>query len=230
MLKNWICILLIGLNLLGKAQKEDSILIIPSFITPDGEFDDDKASAIENRIQYSALVDLTKDYKNQISILLYTPKVKVDTITFGFDLKEPNTNLISFVEPYINNLKVFSINGKELPLLRNDSNTWTIANAKQLGYIIYMVKDSSINNASLNYYSLNSFQFNEKYLLNLYSIFGYIEGVKNIIYEISITKPDFLDATSAVLPKKNIAQIDKFTFPNYSKLASNTITYSILKK
>lgn len=153
--------------------------------------------------------------KNQLTYIL--PKVVPGTysnLEFAQFLKEP---------------AAYDSDGNSLPITIEADKQVTISNAAKLAKFEYWIDDSFDGKPTTQIFEPGgtSFEKDTVFLLNLFGVIGYFDGVKeNIPYEVSIAHPNFLYGSTALDRKSTSETLDIYTAKNYDHLADNPILYS----
>jgi len=150
------------------------------------------------------------------------------------------TYSVSDFGKYVDNFKAIDYKGNELEVTKVDTNTWTIANAKELDKITYLVndtfdiektggigKDTPFSPAGTNLEPNN-------YVLNLHGFIGYFDSLKNNQYKLDVTAASEFKRTSALQNVSSKASTDgkntttSYFAPRYFDITDNPMMYGNL--
>lgn len=179
--------------------------------------------------QYRYSVDLNNVKDDKLSISLTTPVVKSKEILFRFPKILPGTYMISDFGRFIQNFKALDNAGRSLPVARIDSNSWKISNANRLHRITYDIEDTWDTEKPNEIYSMagTNIETNKNFVLNTPGFFGYLEGMRNTSFIISITKPAGFYGSTALVPLETSSTNDVFSVKNIDELYDSPIMYNI---
>ena len=173
------------------------------------------------------LVDI-KDDKVQVNI---SPlNIDKDEIVFYIPQIVPGTYEYSNFGRFVENLQAFNKKGALLPLKSIDKNSWKISNATTLSRLSYMVNDTFDGPDGGNeIYPMGgtNFKKDETFLLNLHSMVGYFEGMKEVPYRLSINSPKNLKAFTSLPFISKSDSLDVFFAKRYFHIIDNPILYSV---
>jgi predicted metalloprotease with PDZ domain len=182
----------------------------------------------QNSYQYS--VDLTKTDNDQLAVTLLTPKVKTSTIVFYMPKIVPGTYTNSNFGKFVRNVKAFDKAGKALPVKAEaDSNSWKILKANTLYKIEYNVEDSWDATFKHGVYEMagTNFEENKNFVINTCGVFGYLDGMKKLPFELNFTKPDSFYGSSGLVVKSTSSTKDVFVCNNADHLYDSPIMFCI---
>ena len=177
-------------------------------------------------------IDLVKVDQDRVLVTLNPGAFSSDLINFYIPKTVPGTYSLDNYGQYIEDFKAFDYKGEELQVTQSDSNSWSIATASNLDKISYYVNDTfdQENSSSEAVFSPagTNIKAGENYMLNLHGFVGYFEGLKEIPYEIIISVPEGLTATTS-LPQATMSageSGDKFLAARYFEVIDNPIMYA----
>jgi predicted metalloprotease with PDZ domain len=129
---------------------------------------------------------------------------------------------------YVHNLAAFDKAGKSLPVKKYNDNGWTIQKANTIYRLSYQVEDTWDATIDNKVYSMcgTSFESGKNFVLNTPGIFGYFEGLRNHLFELSFTKPDGFYGATGLVPSSTSATKDLFVCRNADQLYDSPIMYS----
>ncbi len=182
----------------------------------------------QNSYQYS--VDITKVDNDELSVTLITPKVKKASIIFYMPKIVPGTYTNSDFGKFVHNVKAFDKAGKALPVKQQaDSNAWKIDKASTLYKIEYKVEDSWDASFKHGVYEMagTNFEANKNFVFNTCGIFGYLDGMKKMRFELNITKPEGFYGSSGLVAQSTSSTKDVFICDNADHLYDSPIMFCI---
>ncbi|MBJ6369033.1 M61 family metallopeptidase [Snuella sedimenti] len=153
---------------------------------------------IETTIRLDQVVD------DKAPVTIDPGRFTVETVTYHLPKVIQGTYSVSDFGKYIEAFKAYDYKGNEMEVTKNDTNSWTIANAKKLDKITYLVNDTydleveggiggeqPFSPAGTNIEPNN-------YVLNLHGFIGYFDVLKNNQYKLDVTAPSNFARTSAL--------------------------------
>lgn len=185
------------------------------------------AFAQKQNKSYQYSTDLTAVKDDKISVELITPKVKSEEIEFQMPKMVPGTYAIYDFGRLLSDFKAFDQKGNPLTIEKMDDNRWKIKNAKKLFKITYSVEDSfdsQLKNMMFEPAGTN-FEPNENFVLNTFGVFGYLENMKEMPFDINIKRPANMYGATALV-NKGKDNTDKFVTENYFNLSDMPIMYA----
>lgn len=185
------------------------------------------SAAAQQVYQYS--VDLTKLKDDKLEVELIAPAITQKEIHFYLPKIVPGTYMNSNYGKYVQNLKAFNKAGKALPVEKYGDNGWTIKSAAQVYKVTYTVEDTWDATIDNKVYSMcgTSFEAGKNFILNTPGIFGYFEGMKQLGFNLSFTKPAGFYAATGLVPTLTNSNTDVFTCANADHLYDSPIMYSL---
>jgi predicted metalloprotease with PDZ domain len=181
----------------------------------------------QNSYQYS--VDLNAISNDQVSVSLVTPKLTTPTATFSFPKIIPGTYAISDYGKFISNVKAFDKNGKALTVTKLNDNQWKIANATSLAKVTYTVDDVYDTDIKHGIYPMAATNIEEGKNLVVHppGVFGFFEGLTKLPFEVNISKPKELYASTSLSPVASTPTSDAFRVDNVDQLYDAPIMYTV---
>ena len=182
----------------------------------------------QDKYQYS--VNLTKTDNDQLTIALLTPKTNAASIIFYMPKIVPGTYTNSNFGKFVHNVKAYNKAGKELTVTQTpDSNGWKIDKAYALYKIEYSVEDSWDASFKHGVYEMagTNFEADKNFVLNTCGIFGYLDGLKKLQFELNIKKPAGFYGSSGLVAKSTSETQDVFVCDNADHLYDSPIMFCI---
>ena len=181
----------------------------------------------QSNYQYS--VDLNKLENDGLNVELKTPQVKTATAVFSIPKIIPGTYTIADYGKFISNVKAFDKAGKSLTVTKLNENQWKISNATRLHKITYRVDDIYDAEQKHNIYPMAATNFEEgkNIVLNMPGVFGFIEGLRDIPFHISLEKPAQFYASTSLKPVSSSSTNDVFEATGVDALYDYPIMYTV---
>jgi predicted metalloprotease with PDZ domain len=158
-----------------------------------------------DRATIQTSLDLKNVVDDKVMVTVDPGAFTSDEVSFYIPKTVPGTYSTDNYGQYIEDLKALDYDGKELAVSKDDENTWTISNGKNLDKLTYSVNDTydteaTTENAVFSPAGTNILK-DENFMLNLHGFIGYFKDLKEVPYEIAITAPENLKPTTT-LPMK----------------------------
>jgi predicted metalloprotease with PDZ domain len=179
--------------------------------------------------KYSFSLDLNKTNDDLLQITLETPKITTDKTIYIIPKIVPGTYSIYDFGQYVLDLEAFDKDGRALSVTTLDKNRWEIDDAKKLAKISYWVEDTwdaEVEELVFEPGGTN-IETGENIVLNNHGFFGYFDGMKNLEYELNITRPADFYGSTGLLTGTTDGNVDKFTTLNYMDLVDAPIMYNV---
>ncbi|WP_298498454.1 peptidase M61 [uncultured Algibacter sp.] len=183
------------------------------------------------------LVNISDD---KAPVTINPGRFTTETVTYRLPRVVQGTYSVSDFGKYIDDFKAFDYKGNEMAVNKTDTNTWTIANAKQLDKITYLVNDTfdieeeggigkeePFSPAGTNLEPNN-------YVLNLHGFIGYFDSLKNNQYKLDVTAASDFVRTSALQNVSSKVSDDgkttttSYIAPRYFDITDNPMMYGNL--
>ena len=181
----------------------------------------------QNDYQYS--IDLNKISSDLLQVELVTPEIKEKTIIYNMPKIVPGTYHIYDFGQYVMDFEAFDKTGLALSVNRLDHNRWEITGANELAKISYWVEDTwdaAVDELVFEPGGTN-IEKNENIVLNNHGFFGYFDGMKNLPYQISVTRPDNFYGSTGLSSIETKGNVDIFSTSNYMDLVDSPIMYNV---
>ena len=175
-------------------------------------------------------IDLVNVKDDKVLVSLDPGAITSDEINFYIPKTVPGTYSTDNYGKYIEGLKAFDYDGKELAVSKSDENTWNITGARGLDKISYYVNDTYDSEGEQEEAVFSPAGTNilagENFMLNLHGFVGYFDGLKEVPYALNIKVPEGLSATTS-LKKRVDATVDADTYlaDRYFDVIDNPIQY-----
>ncbi len=191
-----------------------------------------KTLVLADKTPIAVHMDLKNVTDDKVMVSVDPGAFTTETVSFMIPKTVPGTYSTDNYGKYIEGLKALDYNGKELAVSKSDDNTWNISNGKTLDKITYYVNDTYDSEGEQEEAVFSPAGTNilagKNYMLNLHGFVGYFNGLKEVPYELTISKPATMEATTS-LSKKAVptdSDVDTFTADRYFDVIDNPIQYA----
>lgn len=178
---------------------------------------------------YKYSIDLTQVENDQLKVFLETPPVTQKKINFWMPKIIPGTYRESNYGRFISEVTALDKKGKQLPVKQLSDNSWEIEKADKLAKISYTVDDIFDADFEHNIFMMAASNIEEgkNYVIQSPAFFGYLEGKKNLPFEVSITKPSNFYGSTALIPTFTSSEKDIYKTRDYDHLIDSPFMYNI---
>ncbi|MDI1304540.1 MAG: peptidase M61 [bacterium] len=174
------------------------------------------------------------DIKNdKVMVTVNAPSISTDEITYHIPKTVPGTYSEDNYGRYIDDLKAYDTKGNLLVVKKTDTNSWSIANAKTLDKITYLVNDSFDTETGKKFGDDEIFSpagsnidAGKNIMLNTHCFVGYFTNYMSIPYEVTISHPATLWGATSMTDLDASITNDKFITSRYAELVENPIMYA----
>jgi predicted metalloprotease with PDZ domain len=187
--------------------------------------------AVKSEIQVAINLNEIKDDK--VLVTINAPSITTNEITYRIPKTVPGTYSEDNYGRFIDDLKAFDEKGNLLVVKKIDENSWSITNAKTLQKITYLVNDSFDTEKGGDFGGEDVFSpagsnilAGENILLNTHCFVGYFTNFMTIPYNVTISHPETLWASTSMTDQDASATSDTFITSRYAELVENPIMYS----
>lgn len=174
-------------------------------------------------------IDLKNVKDDKVMVTITPPAINTKTTTFYIPKIVPGTYSDDNYGSFIEGFKAYDTKGKELAVTKPDVNSWTIANAKKLAKITYLVNDTYDTEGQDMHDVFSPAGTNispNNYMLNNHGFVGYFDGMGEVPYTVSISHPAALWGATSLIDSDASNENDVFTVARYAELVDNPIMYS----
>ena len=178
--------------------------------------------------EYSYFVDLTKVKNDKIEVKLIPPSIKETKAIFMFPAIVPGTYAVYNFGRFISDFKVIGKDGKEIPFVKENADTYIIENPQSIANISYLVEDTWDTKLKKDFVfepGGTNIQENKNYILNNHGFFGYFKDYVNLNFKIEITKPEGFYASTGLTNLLSGATKDIINVVDYHDLVDSPIMY-----
>jgi predicted metalloprotease with PDZ domain len=180
-----------------------------------------------------AIIDLNNIQDDRVMVTMTPPKIDKNEVTFQIPKTVPGTYSSDNYGKYIDELKAYDKNGKELTVAKVDENTWKISNSKALAKVTYYVNDTYDTEKGGGFGKEDVFSpagtnilAGKNFVLNNHSFVGYFDGKTEVKYSITINHPAGLVGSTSLEDSDNSNSVDVFNVSRYFDVTDNPIMYS----
>lgn len=179
----------------------------------------------QNKYRYTA--DLANINNDKVEIKLLVPTIKEITVIFSFPKVIPGSysekNFGKFIEDFTATTK----DGKKLAVNKINENQYQINESDQLYALAYKVNDTwdMPNDDFVFQPGGSNIEAGSNIVLNNHAFFGYFEGYKMLPFEIEVTKPAEMFASTHLPVERKSETKDLLIAQNYVYLADNPVFY-----
>tara|TARA_R110000868_G_scaffold23657_4_gene94862 strand:+ start:680 stop:2539 length:1860 start_codon:yes stop_codon:yes gene_type:complete len=178
-------------------------------------------------------INLNEINDDKVLVTVQAPAINVNEITYHIPKTVPGTYSEDNYGKFINDLKAFDKKGNLLAVKKTDDNSWSIANAKTLDKITYLVNDSFDTEKGGKFGGDDVFSpagsnilVGENIMLNTHCFVGYFTNFMTIPYNVTISHPEALWGSTSMTDQDPSATSDTFITSRYAELVENPIMYS----
>jgi len=179
--------------------------------------------------EYKYSIDLTNVNNDKLSVQLETPSVSQKTINFWMPRIIPGTYRESNYGRFISEVKALDKKGKPLPVKQLSDNSWEISKADKLSRITYTVDDIFDADFEHNIFMMaaSNIEQNRNFVIQSPAFFGYLEGKKNLPFEVNITKPVNFYGSTGLIPTFTSPEKDIYKTRDYDQLIDSPFMYNV---
>jgi predicted metalloprotease with PDZ domain len=190
-------------------------------------------SVISSKNEVQVSINLAEIKNDKVLVTVNPPTILTDKITYHLPKMVPGTYSEDNFGKYIEDLKAFDIKGNSLEVKKLDENSWSIANAKTLDKITYLVNDTYDIETGKGFGSDDIFSpsgsnidAGKNVMLNTHCFVGYFTNYMAIPYKLTVVHPAKLWGATSMIDEDSSATTDLFVNSRYSELVENPIMYS----
>lgn len=183
-------------------------------------------------------INLNKVVNDQVPVIINPGRFTVDNVTYRLPRVIQGTYAVSNFGSFVGDFNAYNYKGEEMPVVKIDDNSWTVANAKELDKIVYYVNDTFDIEKSGELptpYSMAGTNIEpDNYVLNLHGFIGYFDSLKNNQYKLEVTGPVDFVRTSALQQTGSKTSDDgkslttSYFAPRYFDITDNPMMYGNL--
>jgi len=191
------------------------------------------SSVASSKEEVQVNINLNEIKDDKVLVTVKSPKIKTDEITYHIPKTVPGTYSEDNFGKYIDDLKAFDKKGNLLTVKKTDENSWSIANAKNLDKITYLVNDTFDTEKGRGFGSEDIFSpcgsnidAGKNVMLNTHCFVGYFTDYMSVPYQLTVLHPAGLWGATSMIDKDSTATNDLFVTSRYAELVENPIMYS----
>ncbi|MEQ8926213.1 MAG: peptidase M61 [Fulvivirga sp.] len=180
----------------------------------------------QNSYQYNINLNSIED--DSLFVEVIVPRIQSkNEIKFHFASIIPGVYSESNYGRLVGSFKPYDKKNNLLKFQKEGPNTWIIEEASKLVKITYRVSDTYDLSSSPQVFPPAGTNFEESnVILNAQGYVGFLEGYKNVSFNINITKPDHYYGITGLIDSNESKKIDTYSTSNYDLLVDSPIMYS----
>jgi predicted metalloprotease with PDZ domain len=188
--------------------------------------------------KYTITLDLNNISNDRIRVTVVPPHINDREIRYVMPAYIPGSYYKKDFGRFISDMLVVTKSGNSLDIRKEGENLFIIRNKgeEEIAKIEYFISDSwdmekpssAMSDDEFNYVFQpggTNISAGQNIVINHYGFFGYIDGHKDLPYELIIQKPASMYGSSTLPRKKGTPTKDYFLAENYTKLVDNPIMY-----
>lgn len=190
-------------------------------------------AAISQKNEVQVSINLSEIKNDKVLVTVNPPSILTDKITYHLPKMVPGTYSEDNFGKYIEDLKAFDVKGNLLEIKKLDENSWSIANAKTLDKITYLVNDTYDIETGKGFGSDDIFSpsgsnidAGKNVMLNTHCFVGYFTNYMAVPYKLTVLHPAKFWGATSMIDEDSSATTDLFVTSRYSELVENPIMYS----
>jgi predicted metalloprotease with PDZ domain len=178
-------------------------------------------------------INLNDVKDDKVLVTVTAPKISTDEVTYSIPKTVPGTYSEDNYGKFIDDLKAYDSKGNLLTVKKLDDNTWSIANAKTLKTITYLVNDTfdiekgtGFGNDDVFSPAGTNINAGVNFMINTHGFVGYFQDKLDVPYKVTIAHPSTLWGATSMTDEDASNTSDVFTTSHYALLVENPIMYS----
>lgn len=191
------------------------------------------SSTTSKKEQIQVAIDLNAIKDDKVMVTVDAPSISTDEITYHIPKTVPGTYSEDNYGKYIDDLKAYDKKGNLLVVKKTDANSWSIANAKTLDKITYLVNDTYDTETGKGFGGTEVFSpagsnidADKNVMLNTHCFVGYFTNFISIPYKVTVSHPATLWGATSMTDVDASDVKDVFISPRYAELVENPIMYA----
>ncbi len=179
------------------------------------------------RSKYIISVDLNKVNNDMLDVEVIVPQVGKDEIEFQMPKMVPGTYAIYDFGRFLSNFKAYDSLDNELTVRSITENRWQITNAKKLYKLKYKVEDTYDTKQDNKIFEPagTSIEEGKVFVMNTFGFFGYLDGMKNMPFELNVTRPTNFYGATSLKRGTTTGNTDVFLADNYFDFHDSPILF-----
>lgn len=189
------------------------------------------SSTAKDTVQVS--INLIEIKDDKVLVTVDPPKIHTNEIVYHLPKMVPGTYSNDNYGRYIDDLKAYDSKGNLLSVKKIDDNSWSIANAKKMDKITYLVNDTFDTETGTGFGKEDIFspagsniEAGRNIMLNTHCFVGYFTDFLASPYQLTVSHPETLWGATSMTDKDSSASSDTFVTSRYAELVENPIMYS----
>ncbi|MBB6612503.1 PDZ domain-containing protein [Pontibacter sp. Tf4] len=178
---------------------------------------------------YKVTIDLTQVKNDKVPVTIVAPDIKQGEIVYNMPKVVPGTYSVSDFGRFVSEFTALDKNGNKLPVAKLDTNRWQIKNADDLHQITYWVDDtfdSARKGDAVFEPGGTNIEAGKNFLLNTFGFVGYFDGMKQLPYQLTITKPEGFYGSTPLKATTTSPTSDTYLVEDYVLLADSPLMYN----
>ncbi|MEO9967681.1 MAG: peptidase M61 [Reichenbachiella sp.] len=178
--------------------------------------------------KYRVSIDLINVVEDRVQVTYLVPKVSQDEIEFRVPKIVPGTYSVYDFGRFFSNFTAYDATGAELPTTVLTDNRILIKNSTRLHSITYWIDDTFDTDKDNFIFEPagTNIEQDENYVINTFGFVGYLQGMKDLGYELQIDFPKGMYGATALDKTSLNDSTDIYTAENYFDLADSPIMYA----
>ena len=183
--------------------------------------------------EVKVFIDLNHVKDDQVMVTIEPPKLSTKETVFYIPKTVPGTYSTDNYGKLVENFKAYDKKGKELPVKKNDINSWQISKANNLVKVTYWVNDTFDTEKGKGFGQTEIFSpagtnilEGKNFVLNNHGFVGYFENKTDITYNVVVSHPATLYGATSLEDLDSSDTTDNFVTPRYFDLVDNPIMYA----
>jgi predicted metalloprotease with PDZ domain len=186
----------------------------------------------KDKQEVAVKIDLNNVKDDKVMVTITAPTITTDEIVYHIPKIIPGTYSEDDYGKFIDDIKAYDSNGKNLEIIKADTNSWTIKNATTLNKISYWVNDTydiegggGFGRGIFSPAGTNILE-GKNFMLNSHGFVGYFENKKDLPYNLTVLHPETLFGATSLIDTDSSNLSDTFIVSRYNELVDNPIMYS----
>jgi predicted metalloprotease with PDZ domain len=173
-------------------------------------------------------IDINDVKDDKVGVTMTVPAIASNSATLHFPSIVPGTYSKDDYARFVEGVKAFDKNGGALTVTEGNDHSWTIANAKKLAKITYLVNDTYDISGEKGVFSPAGTNILDKknFVLNLHGFVGYFSDMMSTPYEVTVVHPATLSGATSLVDTDKSDTKDLFTAERYFEVTDNPIMYT----
>ncbi len=179
--------------------------------------------------KYSYSADLKNIVDDKVRVELLTPAIKEKEAVFTFPRVIPGSYSEKNYGKFIDDFKAFDGDGKSLKVKKVNKNQYSISDASKMRKVTYKVNDTwdTPDKDFIFQPGGSNIESGKNVVMNNHAFYGYFEEYKNLPFEIKISKPSSMYASTHLQVERKNPEEDLLMAKNYVYLADNPVFYCV---